>query len=85
MPYACLSGFDAYNAVQQETFARGERPGGGGSFLSLAFDGTSTWWGRSFVALAVAFTLGGMDLSNMVALLEKYFYSLFLCWFILLN
>ena len=85
VPYACLSGFDAYNAVQQETFARGERPGGGGSFLSLAFDGTSTWWGRSFVALAMAFTLGGMDLSNMVALLEKYFYSLFLCWFILLN
>ena len=42
-----------------------------GSFLALAFDGTSTWWGNGYVALAIAFRLGGLSLSKMAALLEK--------------
>ena len=42
-----------------------------GKFMALAFDGTSTWWGRNFLAMAITFSLGGLRLAKMAALLEK--------------
>jgi len=45
--------------------------GRSGAFLALAFDGTSTWWNRSFIALACRFKLGGLSKTKMCGLLEK--------------
>ena len=53
--------------LQQSDTASGRS----GHFLALAFDGTSTWWNRGFISMAVAFQLGGVAVSKMVALLEK--------------
>ncbi len=42
-----------------------------GRFVALTFDGTSTWWGRSFVSMTVCFKLGGLRKSKMSTLIEK--------------
>jgi len=39
--------------------------------MAMAFDGTSTWWGRNFISMAICFNLGGLRKGKMTALIEK--------------